>query len=575
MADLASPYVNAIKQFEGFAPSASWDYRQYTNGYGTRARFPGERISREEAEQRFNDELGGAGDLVASNFPDLPQGHHAALTSLTFNAGPGWMNSGLGDAVRAGDWDTARRLFQQYNKAGGAVLNGLSSRRAEEASWFDNEPGALSYTAEPRTRGNTMADPALSARFLTGSQGALGGGGDIGDALQRAAAWGLALDTGGKSLGALGPLVGEQKYLRDFQTQQQEIASTRAAYIAAGLHPRVADAAARNAVINQQAAQGAFGEVAPKIIGQTEDAYGNKQTSYGVPVPGQPGNFVPPRLNGAALDTTPTNAFLAKGVKELNPEITDPDEYLNQFSPEVKDWVKAQAEGRLPVTSNMRRGFLTMAQPAAIRYGELTGVPMDIANVKERQQLATGFSSAQPGQYGGQRLATQTGFNHLKDALDIVDALNNSNGVINSEYLARALNRPIGSRLNTTDREALLTELLSKGTAYAGERTKLLAGRAGGQEERKEISEQIFGGSKSDKALRAGIRSEMEIMLGKANPLQQTLDNSTLNPQQKTRFQVLGPEQQKIIDDIYRRTGSGYSPTAATSEQSKFDKYYK
>jgi lysozyme len=46
------------------------------------------------------------------------------------------MTSGLGSAVRAGDWDAARQLFLQYNRAGGQYNPGLANRRAAEAAWF-------------------------------------------------------------------------------------------------------------------------------------------------------------------------------------------------------------------------------------------------------------------------------------------------------------------------------------------------------------------------------------------------------------------------------------------------------
>ncbi|MDX2308808.1 MAG: lysozyme [Hyphomicrobium sp.] len=133
-------YLNAIKTFEGYSERAKWDYAQYTNGYGTRARHAGEIISRPEAERRFAEEIARAAALVEKFKPDLEPGTRAALTSLTFNAGPKWMTSGLGAAIRAGDLEEGRRIFLRYDKAGGEVLPGLQQRRMEEARWFDFEP---------------------------------------------------------------------------------------------------------------------------------------------------------------------------------------------------------------------------------------------------------------------------------------------------------------------------------------------------------------------------------------------------------------------------------------------------
>jgi lysozyme len=148
-------YLDAIKKFEGFAQRAEWDYAQHTNGYGTRALFPGEVIDRAEAERRFQIEIKEARAIVERNAPDADEGTKAALTSLTFNAGDKWTRSGLGEALRQGDTETARELFLQYNKAGGQALPGLVARRAAEAEWFGN-PQA----------GSTASDAAGTARSV-------------------------------------------------------------------------------------------------------------------------------------------------------------------------------------------------------------------------------------------------------------------------------------------------------------------------------------------------------------------------------------------------------------------------
>lgn len=157
-------YLNAVKRFEGYSPRAAWDYKQHTNGYGTRARSPGEVIDRDEAERRFADEMGKAASLVDARYPNLAPGTRAALTSLTFNAGSGWMNSGLGRAVDAGDRDAIRAHFVQYNKAGGEVLPGLVDRRGAEARWIGAAPPEAGPTAAQQQFANAKPyDPAGNA----------------------------------------------------------------------------------------------------------------------------------------------------------------------------------------------------------------------------------------------------------------------------------------------------------------------------------------------------------------------------------------------------------------------------
>jgi lysozyme len=149
-------YLDAIRNFEGYTPQASWDYAQYSNGYGTKAQFPGEVIDRAEAEKRFRSEVSQARAIVEKATPDVDEGTKAALTSLTYNAGTSWIGSGLGDAVRSGDLEAARDIFMKYNKAGGEVLPGLVNRRTQEALWIGNPEAMLA-------NGTAVADAGSSA----------------------------------------------------------------------------------------------------------------------------------------------------------------------------------------------------------------------------------------------------------------------------------------------------------------------------------------------------------------------------------------------------------------------------
>jgi lysozyme len=163
-------YLDAIRTFEGYTPQAQWDYAQFTNGYGTKARFAGEQIDRAEAERRFHAEVSSARTIVEKAAPDVDEGTKAALTSLTYNAGTSWIGSGLGDAVRRGDLDAAREIFQKYNKAGGEVLPGLEKRRAQEALWIGN-PGAAN--GEIAAAPAEMASAALPPVVIEREAGAL------------------------------------------------------------------------------------------------------------------------------------------------------------------------------------------------------------------------------------------------------------------------------------------------------------------------------------------------------------------------------------------------------------------
>lgn len=162
---MQTTYLDAIRNFEGFTPQASWDYAQHSNGYGTKARHAGEVIDKVEADRRFRAEIDRARSIVDQHAPDVDAGTKAALTSLTYNAGDAWTRSGLGSAVRGGDLGTAKELFLQYNKAGGEVLSGLAKRREAEAAWI-GQPGLVEVAVAevPATTGPAAGPTSQGGR---------------------------------------------------------------------------------------------------------------------------------------------------------------------------------------------------------------------------------------------------------------------------------------------------------------------------------------------------------------------------------------------------------------------------
>jgi len=153
-------FLDAVKTFEGFASKSSWDYAQHTNGFGTKALYPGEQISVEEANRRFLAEIHEARSFVEAQAQGWDEGTKAALTSLTFNAGTRWASSGLGEAVRNLDIDAVRSRFLEYTKAGGEVLPGLVKRRLAEVTWIGEGIPSLPVPGsqpKPPTAGPTVA----------------------------------------------------------------------------------------------------------------------------------------------------------------------------------------------------------------------------------------------------------------------------------------------------------------------------------------------------------------------------------------------------------------------------------
>lgn len=166
-------YLERIKSFEGFTPVAKPDYAQHSNGYGTKALYPGEQIDRAEAERRFAHEIEQARAFVEQHVPGLDEGTKAALTSLTFNAGTRWASSGLGEAARSGDLDAVRQRFVQYTKAGGKDLSGLVSRRLAEVAWIGSGAGPAGAPGELPQAPTTVA-AAVPARTVAAASATTG-----------------------------------------------------------------------------------------------------------------------------------------------------------------------------------------------------------------------------------------------------------------------------------------------------------------------------------------------------------------------------------------------------------------
>ncbi len=153
-----SGLLDVVMGFEGWNPQAYGDYKQWSVGYGTKAKHPGEVIDQEEGKRRLQAELDQARGYVTQKFPNLAPNQADALTSFTYNLGPGWMSqpTRLRAALEKGDAQAAAQVMQLYNKAGGEVLPGLVKRRASEAAMFLGGPapsGASAPASSPSSLG--------------------------------------------------------------------------------------------------------------------------------------------------------------------------------------------------------------------------------------------------------------------------------------------------------------------------------------------------------------------------------------------------------------------------------------
>lgn len=130
--------INYIKAKETFSPKAFWDYKQWTNGYGTAARSRNEVIDEREADRRLRQTAQEFYDIVVrfdqAHKYGFNNNQRDALTSFILNGGPGWLKE-VSDDGRRSKQQIAKAMLQ-YNTAGGKTLGGLVKRRRDEVAMF-------------------------------------------------------------------------------------------------------------------------------------------------------------------------------------------------------------------------------------------------------------------------------------------------------------------------------------------------------------------------------------------------------------------------------------------------------
>ena len=137
-------FFDQIRQREGFSEYPYLNHGQWFSGYGTRANGPNEKITRDEAERRLQQEIGGEAATVrklARAFGlNLNQGQINALTDFSYNLGSGTLSRLLSSVH--GNVNAIPDAMMDYNHYNGAVQNGLTARRAWEGSLFRGSAAA-------------------------------------------------------------------------------------------------------------------------------------------------------------------------------------------------------------------------------------------------------------------------------------------------------------------------------------------------------------------------------------------------------------------------------------------------
>lgn len=139
--------VSSVDLIAGFEQSgkqdtykAYWDEKQWSIGFGTKAKSKDEVISHEEAMGRLQKEEARFRKTVLDKAEkygyDWDDNQIKALTSFTYNLGAGNLDKLL-DKGQRGDEEISTMMLE-YNKAGGEVSPGLVRRRQVESDLFSS-----------------------------------------------------------------------------------------------------------------------------------------------------------------------------------------------------------------------------------------------------------------------------------------------------------------------------------------------------------------------------------------------------------------------------------------------------
>jgi lysozyme len=160
--------INYMKEKEGFRPVAEPDKDAKGNpvvvGYGTTHVYPdtkkpikvGEKITPEKGEELIKASI--EKDITPKmekipGWDEMDPGKQAALMSFGYNVGHGFYGAkgfeSITQNLKNKEWDKVPETLKKYNKGGGKVLRGLTTRREQEGKlWTSGLP--TSTTEKPK-----------------------------------------------------------------------------------------------------------------------------------------------------------------------------------------------------------------------------------------------------------------------------------------------------------------------------------------------------------------------------------------------------------------------------------------
>lgn len=332
-------------------------------------------------------------------------------------------------------------------------------------------------------------------------------------------------------------------------TKQQSQASTFRALVAQGVPPHIALAASQNGDVMKAVATKYFEGKSrvPHKIGV--DWLGNDVMGSFDPNTGKYFDTAGKEVTSGAGSPGSTGQpggmqMLAKGVTEYSPELPG-DEYLNQFSPEVKAAIQSYVRGDTMPTGNPRlKGLDGKVKEWARLYGDKTGIVVSDATFAERKKFRTELGSASASTVGGQSKAFNQGIEHAEALAKKMEQLGNVDplGIPTVGYGLNWMRQKFSSK-----QQSVANEAAAIGQTLAGEVGKLFSGSQGGGVHERELTRQRFNTISTPAELGAALEATLETMEGGLRALEQRRD-ATMGP--NSGIVLVPPETHHKINEI-------------------------
>lgn len=264
------------------------------------------------------------------------------------------------------------------------------------------------------------------------------------------------------------------------------------------------------------------------------------------------------------------SSFFAKGVTAVDSDLVG-DDYLKQFSPEVRAAVLNYIDGKTMPSGYSRPGFVQTVKAIAQKYSNDIGQPADDTTFVARRQMRNQLSSANPSSIGGQLNAGNTAMDHLADVSDAAVALNNYPGEVpgfgSVAPLAHAENALRGWFSGTQSPK--VKALMDAAQHYGQEITKFYAGSPGGEQERQRFMTSI-NGVNTPAELASVIQQERILMEGRLASLGDQIQG-TLGDRGTQQYPVVRPKSTKALDRITQNIGvlQGAGAAPAPSQEAQ------